>query len=84
MRPVHSYPLASNAFIATGSNFPGALAGAAAAGKRGMPLYLSQGHCVPPTVLADPGRLKIAAPSKVTLIGGLNALNANVEKLGRC
>lgn len=80
----HGFRSASSAYLATGSNFPDALAGAAAAGKRGAPLYLSQGHCVPSSVLNDMARLGVASTSKVTLIGGKNALNANVERLGRC
>ncbi|MCS5714674.1 cell wall-binding repeat-containing protein [Herbiconiux sp. CPCC 205716] len=80
----YSFRQAPEVYLATGSNFPDALAGAAAAGKRGAPLYLSQGDCVPESVLTDLDRLGLKTPSKVTLIGGLNALDANVEQLGRC
>ena len=68
-------------YIATGFNFPDALAGSALAGKRSMPLYLVQGGCVPQSVLAEIVRLKA---TKVTVLGGPNSVSKTTEQLQGC
>jgi putative cell wall-binding protein len=68
-------------YIATGFNFPDALAGSALAGKRSMPLYLVQGNCVPQSVLAEIVRLKA---TKVTVLGGPNSVSKAAEQLQGC
>ncbi|SFS07461.1 Putative cell wall binding repeat 2 [Microbacterium sp. cf046] len=57
----------ANVFLATGANFPDALAGAALAGRLGAPLYISTAPCVP-----GPIRESIAAlgASNQIIMGG--------------
>jgi putative cell wall-binding protein len=72
---------ASEIFIATGLKFPDALAGAALAGFRGAPLYVVPSNCVPQEVLDDIDGYRV---TKVTLLGGLASLDANVGALTSC
>ena len=71
----------SSAYIATGYNFPDALAGAAIAGSLSAPLIVVPGDCVPAAVLADFDRWGLTT---VTLLGGTGALTPRVEALIRC
>jgi putative cell wall-binding protein len=66
-------------FMATGSNFPDALTGAAAAG--GAPVLLAPRDCVPAAVRTELTRL---APATVTLVGGTSAIGAAVEAGTNC
>lgn len=77
-------------FIATGSDFPDALAGGAAAGSMGAPLLLTSSKGIPSTVTEELKRLK---PSQIVLLGGpaavsdsgfeeLKAFAGSVERLG--
>lgn len=68
-------------FLATGLNFPDALAGAALAGSRGAPLFLSRTGCVPYPTLIGMSEL---APERVVLLGGRATLTDSVESLARC
>ena len=70
-----------NAYLATGTAFPDALTGAAAAGSAGDPLFLSQSACVPPAT-----RIAVFAKgtTSLTLLGGTGALSARVESLQPC
>lgn len=72
---------ASEMFFATGYQFPDALAGAALAGARKAPLYVVPSNCVPSGVVADISSLSV---KKVTLIGGMNALNDSVASMKTC
>jgi len=54
-------------FLATGSNFPDALAGGAAAALDGAPILLVQHDCIPDAVRAQLNRL---APNKIWVLGG--------------
>ena len=54
-------------YIATGLDFPDALAGAAAAGSLGAPLLLVTGTTVPPATAAELSRLR---PATVVVLGG--------------
>lgn len=76
-----AFTSSSRAFIATGYNFPDALAGAAYAGAVGAPLYVVPTNCVPAAVLADFETLGV---NQVTLLGGPNSLTAAVENLTAC
>jgi hypothetical protein len=76
-----AFPSASEVFLATGYQFPDALAGAALAGARKAPLYVVLPYCVPNEVLTDVTRL---GASLTTLIGGASALDSSVEALKRC
>lgn len=72
---------ASGMYLATGYQFPDALAGAALAGAQKAPLYVVTPGCVPGGVLDDVTRLGV---SSVTLVGGPNALSDSVARLQRC
>jgi putative cell wall-binding protein len=68
-------------YLATGLNFPDALAGAALAGKEGAPVYMVRQDCVPIGVLDDMARL---GTTKVTLLGGTDTLSPAVQSLTSC
>ena len=69
------------AYIATGYNFPDALAGGPAAVKEGGPVLLSRVDSLPPETLDELVRL---APSKIVILGGEEALAPRVgEDLAR-
>lgn len=61
------FPAGSPAYLATGSNFPDALAGAAAAGRDTAPILLTTTHTLPNTSAAALQRLQ---PPSVTALGG--------------
>jgi putative cell wall-binding protein/DNA-binding beta-propeller fold protein YncE len=69
------------ALLATGLNFPDALAGAALSAATGVPLYVTSQSCVPQSVIVGLNTLGIA---HVTLLGGTPALSTAVEDLTRC
>jgi hypothetical protein len=60
------------AYVATGLNFPDALAGAAAAGYVGGPLLLVTGTTVPPATAAELSRLR---PGSVIVLGGTTVVS---------
>lgn len=72
---------AYRAFVATGANFPDALAATPAAGRNGGPVLLSRPDCVPLVVRTQLDRL---APTEVVLVGGTGALTSAIEQLTRC
>jgi putative cell wall-binding protein len=72
---------APQAFLATGYQFPDALAGAALAGQKGSPLYVVPTSCVPIQVSTD---IASSGASSVTLLGGPGALNDTVQHLQPC
>jgi putative cell wall-binding protein len=72
-----SFPLADTVFIATGWNFPDALAGSAVAGGVRSPIYLSRPSCLPGNVVDEIFRLKA---SQVVLLGGEPSLSQDVEE----
>ena len=76
-----AFTSAGQVYLATGSAFPDALAGAALAGARRSPLYVVHGGCIPPAIRAD--LATFAAPA-VTLLGGPNALSEDVASLTGC
>jgi hypothetical protein len=63
------------AYIATGRDFPDALAGAAAAGAAGGPVLLVPGTSIPPVVAAELARLR---PAKIIVLGGPAAVSDGV------
>jgi len=69
------------AYVATGLQFPDALAGSALAGAKHAPLFTSMPTCLPAGAKQEMQSLKVAT---VTLIGGVNALSANVAALRTC
>lgn len=72
---------APEVFMATGFQFPDALAGAALAGLRRSPLYVVPPTCVPARVLSD---IASSGASGITLLGGASALSDSVLKLQSC
>jgi putative cell wall-binding protein len=69
-------PGASVAYVAVGTDFPDALAGAAAAGRAGGPVLLVEPDSVPPVVAAELARL---APSRIVVLGASGAVSSRVE-----
>lgn len=68
----------SPVFMATGANFPDALAGGVAAGVAGGPVLLANdGSGLPAPIVAELERL---APTSVTILGGEQAVPATVER----
>ena len=59
------------AFVADGSNFPDALAGAAVAGHMQVPLYVSKPNCLPNSTYSS---LKGKFPTSTVILGGPNAV----------
>ena len=76
-----TFPAANQVFVATGLNFPDALAGGAFAARVHAPLYVVPGTCVPQSTLAD---IKALNPAQLTILGGPNSVSAAVESLTPC
>lgn len=68
-------PKVDVAFVATGANFPDALAAAAAASKLGGPLLLTQPNTLPSVVSKELKRLK---PTQIIVVGAEGAVNKKV------
>ena len=68
-------PNVSNVFVATGQDFPDALSGSAAAGAKGVPLLLVKTTSLPAATAAELKRLN---PGKITVLGGVGAVNSAV------
>jgi putative cell wall-binding protein len=68
---------APTAVLASGANFPDALA----AGALGFPMLTTRPSCVPPVTLTE---LNVLKPSTILLVGGTAALSDNVAQLGSC
>jgi putative cell wall-binding protein len=64
------------AFVGTGTTFPDALAGAAAAGKADAPLLLTAPTSLPSETRSELSRLK---PTKIVVLGGTGAVSSSVE-----
>ena len=71
-----TYPKHLPVFIATGTTFPDALAGTAAAAAQGAPILLTTSTTLPPVTAAA---LSALAPSSITILGGTAAVSAAVE-----
>ncbi len=67
----------ASAFIATGTHFADALAGAALAGGLAAPLFLTRSTCIPPLV-AD--SLDVLAPAARVILGGPGAVGEAVAQ----
>lgn len=67
-------------YLATGLDFPDALAGAAAAGKAGGPVLLSKPGAIPAATIAELKRLR---PSRITVLGGPGVLSDGVLSAAR-
>lgn len=60
-------PGVSVAFVATGKNYPDALAGVAAAGAAGAPILLTEPNSLPAETAAELARLR---PGRIVVLGG--------------
>ncbi|WP_248150624.1 cell wall-binding repeat-containing protein [Microbacterium aoyamense] len=77
----HAFADSEELFLATGTGFADALAGAALAGARQAPLYVIPKTCVPADVAGEALRLRVLT-SRV--LGGTGALAAPVEEWQMC
>jgi putative cell wall-binding protein len=68
-------------FLAVGTGYADALAGAALAGAQIGPLYLVPGNCVPQDVL---DKITDLSTSRIVVLGGTGVLTAAVEALTSC
>ncbi|MCR2824306.1 cell wall-binding repeat-containing protein [Microbacterium sp. zg.Y909] len=68
-------------YLATGSGYADALAGAALAGKNDAPLYISRRDCIPREVTAA---IRALGSTRVVLLGGDGVLSSGVAKLKTC
>ena len=75
------FPEPAEVYLASGAQFPDALAGGALAGAMDSPLFVVPPGCVPPGVAA---RLADVPTTSVTLVGGVSSLNARAQALGIC
>jgi putative cell wall-binding protein/peptidoglycan/xylan/chitin deacetylase (PgdA/CDA1 family) len=76
-----AFATSSTAYLAVGTSFPDAMAGAALAGWKNAPLYLSTTTCLPAAVSTE--MLRLGATSLV-LLGGTAVLSDNVYNLVGC
>ncbi|WP_382309646.1 cell wall-binding repeat-containing protein [Herbiconiux sp. UC225_62] len=76
-----AFSKADTVYLATGLNYPDALAGGVLAGATGSPLYVIPQDCVPVPVLDDITRL---GAKNVVLLGGPNSLTDDVARLVGC
>jgi putative cell wall-binding protein len=67
MRAAPFRPGYALAYVATGQNFPDALAGAAVAARDGAPVLLVRSDAIPAATASELGRLK---PGRIVLLGG--------------
>ena len=63
------------AYVATGRNFPDALAGVAAAGSQGGPILLTQPNALPAETAAELSRLR---PARIVVLGGSGVVSDGV------
>ncbi|GAA2242315.1 cell wall-binding repeat-containing protein [Herbiconiux moechotypicola] len=76
-----AFAKSSTVYLATGLNFPDALAGGVLAGQAKAPLYVVPSDCVPRGVIADLGS---GGATTVVLLGGENSLRPSVASLTAC
>lgn len=71
----------STVYLASGLNFPDALAGAARAGFEDAPMYVSLPECISLSVMASIASMN---PSRIVILGGTPSLSVEVENLEVC
>ncbi|MFB2555553.1 cell wall-binding repeat-containing protein [Herbiconiux liangxiaofengii] len=76
-----AYTSSSTVYLATGYNFPDALAGGVLAGAKDAPLYIAPTDCVPRGVIAD---IVSLGATRVVLLGGEASLTPAVARLAPC
>ena len=72
---------AETVLVASGFNFPDALAGAAVAGARGAPLYVIPTTCVPAQVLDD---FDVFGTTNMVVLGGTSSITAAAAAFAPC
>jgi putative cell wall-binding protein len=77
----YSFDHPATAYLANGTNFPDAMAGAALAGQQGAPLYIVPGECVPDYVVDDLNR---AGVTTVNILGGTAAVSVDIHHVNVC
>jgi putative cell wall-binding protein len=78
----NTYPLgATTAYLASGADYPDALAGAPVAARDGAPLLLTQRDCVPASTLTELIRL---GATKIVVLGGTSAVSEAAANLTAC
>lgn len=75
------FPAADHLYMATGTNFPDALAGGVLAAVKSSPLLVAQPTCIPSEELQA---LATWDTTKLTLLGGTSALAPQVTALQTC
>lgn len=68
-------------FLATGANFPDALAGAALAGLVGSPMFVTAAACVPTSIHDSRNAL---AAGKTVVLGGTSVVSNNAAQNNEC
>jgi putative cell wall-binding protein len=82
MISLHTYPQgATTAYLASGTNYPDALAGAPVAARAGAPLLLTSHDCVPASSLAELTRLGV---TNIVVLGGTSAVSDAAASLTPC
>jgi len=76
-----AFPTTSQIYLASGGDFPDALAGAVRAGIDGAPLYIVRGTCIP-TSVAD--GVTSFGPVEATLLGGTGVLPLSISTATKC
>jgi putative cell wall-binding protein len=72
----NAFPSANEVIVATGANFPDALAAGAAGASAGIPILLVTGTSVPSSTAAQLARL---SPDKIWIVGGTGVVSTGVE-----
>lgn len=70
------FPVASTVVVASGANFPDALAGSPAAARLDAPLLLVRPNVLPDSTRAEIERL---APERIIILGGIGAISQAVQ-----
>lgn len=74
----------TDVWVATGRNFPDALSAAAPAGDPTQRLVLSNGACIPGSVVSKQIKTADSKVAQVNLVGGTGALSSLVASLTEC
>jgi len=75
------FSTATTAYLAVGTGYADALAGAALAGSTGSPLFVVPGNCIPDSVMVSMASMGV---SSITLLGGPTVLSPAVQSLTVC
>lgn len=78
---VDAFGPSPSVFVASGENYPDALAGAARAGQEGVPLYLVPGQCLPTTTA---NTMKAGGVTSLKVVGGVTAVSQSMVFTSLC